>query len=194
MLAPVGSALSSYAQIPAGPHRAISPPQGRVLVTGTVTQGAGGQPIANARITLFRADLTFFRETRTSASGSYVLERVPPGSYLLGVERPEFAYLEAQVMLASGVTQWNFALVPESEPGRWDIIGNTLPEVFDATDIGALRPNGTVLFCHDTVDPVVFDPVTGTKSFPAGSGSEQGCMNTTVTSHLTVLAECFLRS
>ncbi|MCI0434341.1 MAG: hypothetical protein L0271_11995, partial [Gemmatimonadetes bacterium] len=35
-------------------------------------------------------------------------------------------------------------------------------------------------YCHDTVDPIRFDPVTGEKTFPAGSIVEQGCMNATV--------------
>ncbi len=69
---------------------------------------------------------------------------------------------------------------PETHPGSWDIVGNTLPEFFDATDIGILLPDGTVFFCHDTVDPIRFNPVTGEKTFPGGSNAEQGCMNATV--------------
>ncbi|GJQ28069.1 MAG: hypothetical protein HBSAPP02_31010 [Phycisphaerae bacterium] len=82
-------------------------------------------------------------------------------------------------MPAAGLQQ-DFLLTTESNQGQWDIIGNTLPEFFDATDIAILRPDGQIMFCHDTMDPVVFNPGTGLKSFPAGSGTPQGCMNSTV--------------
>ena len=36
------------------------------------------------------------------------------------------------------------------------------------------------MYCHDTTDPVLFDPRTGTKVFPVASGSSQGCMNGTL--------------
>lgn len=175
------------AQTSSGARRAATPGILPATVSGFVTQSGGGQPVPNARVTLFRVDLSFFRETRTTGAGSYLLSNVPPGAYLLGVAIPGFDYREISITLPSGTTQSSFALLPESEPGRWDTIGDTLPELFDATDIGALRPNGTVLFCHDTVDPIVFDPVTGAKVFPAGSGTEQGCMNTTLLADGSVL-------
>ena len=45
------------------------------------------------------------------------------------------------------------------------------PGRFDATDIGVLLPDGRVFYCHDTTDPIVFDPRTGNKVFPGASGS-----------------------
>ncbi len=61
-----------------------------------------------------------------------------------------------------------------------DVVGTTEPEIFDATDIGILLGDGTVFYCHDTVDPVRFDPLTGVTT-PAGASSvEQGCMNGTL--------------
>ncbi len=178
---------SGRAQIPAGARRPATPQPVQAMVAGLVTSGAGGQPLPNTRVTLFRPDLTFFRETRATSSGAYVFPGVPPGAYTLGAALTDFDYQELPVTLTSGATVVNFALLSESEAGRWDTIGDTLPELFDATDIGALRPDGTVLFCHDTVDPIVFNPVTGAKVLPGGSGSEQGCMNTTLLADGSVL-------
>jgi len=39
-------------------------------LTGTITDETG-QPVPNARITLFNADTTLFREDRTGADGTY---------------------------------------------------------------------------------------------------------------------------
>ncbi len=147
-------------------------------VSGVVhVAGDPGQPVMNARMTLFTPALTSFWETRTDAQGTYTFEDIGVGTYQLGACSLYREYIEITLTVsASGAVQ-NFALGPETEPGIWQIIGNTLPELFDATDIAILRPDGQVFFCHDTVDPVLFDPVTGEKSFPAGSGAEQGCMS-----------------
>jgi hypothetical protein len=149
-------------------------------VQGTVTAAAGGAPVSGARVTLFTPALTFFREARSSGSGGYLFAGVPAGAYQLGVAALRQEYQEAAVQVGAGALTRNFALAPESQPGRWDIIGTTLPEFFDATDIAILTPDGRVFFCHDTVDPVLFNPVDGTKTFPAGSGLAQGCMNSTL--------------
>jgi hypothetical protein len=72
------------------------------------------------------------------------------------------------------------SLPAETETGSWDVIGNTLPEFLDGTDIGILRPDGKIFYCHDTMEPLVFDPLTGGKFSPAGSPTAQGCMSGTV--------------
>jgi hypothetical protein len=149
------------------------------IVSGTVTNSSG-QPVAAARVTLFTPTLSYFREIRSDVSGVYSISDVPAGTYQLGAAKRDFAYVEVGVTVGAGGMQRNFTLGPETEQGDWQIIGNTLPELFDATDIAILRPDGKVFFCHDTVDPVVFDPVTGQKTFPTGSWSEQGCMNGTL--------------
>ncbi|MEO6760056.1 MAG: carboxypeptidase-like regulatory domain-containing protein, partial [Saprospiraceae bacterium] len=44
-------------------------------LTGTVTD-ANGSPIAGTRVTLYNSDTSFFRETRTDASGQYLFENL----------------------------------------------------------------------------------------------------------------------
>ena len=41
-------------------------------------------------------------------------------------------------------------------------------------------PDGRIFYCHDTIDPLIFDPVTGAKFFPPASPSMQGCHITTL--------------
>lgn len=145
-------------------------------VSGTIVNSSG-QPISATRVTLFTSSLSYFREVRSDASGAYALAGVPAGTYRLGAAKRDLAYVEVGVTISAAGLQHDFVLGPETDQGEWQIIGNTLPELFDATDIAILRPDGKVFFCHDTVDPVVFDPVSGEKTFPAGSSSAQGCMN-----------------
>ncbi len=128
-------------------------------VNGTVQ--AEGVPVAGARVTLLVTSLAEFFETRTTADGSFGFTRIPDGAMQLGVAAVGYDYQEVTVDVSGVPWQQDFVIEPESEPGSWDVIGNTLPELFDATDIGILLPDGTVFYCHDTVDPIRFDPVTG---------------------------------
>ncbi len=157
----------------------VPPEVGSGDVGGTVTESATGSTIGDVRMTLFRADLSFFREARTDAGGNFLFTAVPAGGYRLGAAKRGREYVEIALTVSSTALDKDFALVPETHPGSWTVIGNTLPENLDATDIGYVRIDGKVLYCHDTTDPILFDPITGLKSFPPASGTPQGCMNGT---------------
>ncbi len=144
-------------------------------VQGTVT--AARAPVQGARMTVFEPSLAFFRETRTAADGTYRFERIPPGNYLLAAAAIRHDYEQTPLKVSGWDLRRDFTLEPESHPGAWRVIGTTDPESFDATDVAILTPSGHVFFCHDTVDPIDFDPVTGGKTFPSGSSAEQGCMS-----------------
>ncbi|MCC6661957.1 MAG: DUF1929 domain-containing protein [Phycisphaerales bacterium] len=147
-----------------------------VDVTGTVTDGAG--PVSGARVTVFVPNLSVFFETRTSATGAFTVPGVPAGVYRVGVAARGRGYQEVQIQVAAGgPVVRDFVLGAETEPGSWDVIGTTLPEFFDATDIAVLLRDGRIFYCHDTADPIVFNPATGAKFFAADSGLPQGCMN-----------------
>lgn len=184
LLAPAAGAPQSAVPIPPRPPRVESALDASLI--GAITE-SGSVPVAQARVTLFTPNLSFFKEARSQSSGSYSLGPVPSGSFRLGVAKPGRAYQEIAVVLASGANVRSFVLTPEIEIGNWDVIGDTLPETFDATDIAALRTDGTVVFCHDTTTPIVFNPVTGAKQAGQPSNSEQGCMNTTLLENGSVL-------
>jgi hypothetical protein len=114
--------------------------QAQSLVQGTVL--AAGQTVSAARITLFTPNLSFFAETRTSASGAYSIPQIPDGAYRLGVASPGRAYQEIGISISGQPLTRDFSLSPESAIGQWIVIGNTLPEFFDATDIAILLPDG----------------------------------------------------
>lgn len=171
----------------APPAVPIGPGLREALLTGAVTSAATGAPIADARVTVFRADLSFFQETRSDGLGDYDLGAVPPGNYRFGVAARGWAYTEQAVTLSVGPNTASAALLPDDEAGLWEVIGTTLPELLDATDIGFLLPDGRIFYCHDTTDPILFDPLTGAKSFPPSSGSPQGCMNGTLLADGSVL-------
>jgi hypothetical protein len=143
--------------------------------------------VQDARVTLFKPDLSFFREARTSSLGAYSFDPLPAGAFQLGASASGFDYVEVVQTVVAGTNQRDFVVTAQTELGQWNIIGNTLPEQFDATDIGVLRTDGRVMYCHNTTSPLLFDPRTGQKTSPAGSGSEQGCMNSTLLEDGSVL-------
>ena len=132
---------------------------------------SGGMPIGRARVTLLSADRGFFREARTDPSGAYAFPDAPAGNLTLGACAPGYEYQEA-AGISGGL---EFALGPETQPGRWSVIEDTEPEAFGGTNSGVLMPDGRIIYCHDTVRPIVFDPASGQKAFPNASPSVQGC-------------------
>ncbi len=131
--------------------------------------------VAGARVTLFTPSLQLFREQRSRSDGRFQFDYVGEGDYRLGVAAMGFEYQERSLSVSNVAVTQNFILVAETNGGRWSIVGNTAPELLDGTGSGSLLPTGEVLFCHDTEDPIVFDPVAVLKWFPPTSGSGQGC-------------------
>lgn len=163
-------------------------PARAATVEGRVREAAPPQAdIGGARVTLFIPDLSYFREVRTAADGRYVLPGVPMGLYRIGASARGRVYDERDIGVAEPASTADFLLGPDAHPGRWSIIGDTAPERFGASNSGTLQPDGKLVFCHNTIDPVIFDPSTGEKTFPAGSPSFQGCHMTTLLSDGEVL-------
>ncbi len=148
-------------------------------VSGQVTRSAGGA-VAGARITLFTANLSTFREARSDASGNYQIAGVPDGTYQVGAAARGYQYQEVSVTVSGANVARSFTLGPETQQGRWTVVGNTDPELLDGTGSGSLLPTGEIFYCHNAFDPVVFNPVSATKSYPPNSGSQQGCHVTSV--------------
>jgi len=149
-------------------------------VSGVVASaGLRPAPVPGARVVLFDPGLTIFFEARTDWIGRYRLE-APPGNYIIGAVARDYRYQEFGVTLLLADVQRDFALDPETEPGVWETIGDTAPEEFGGSNSGSLLADGTLLFCHNTRDPVRFDPVSRTKTFPADSFDYQGCSAVTL--------------
>ncbi len=149
-------------------------------VSGQVADISSGNPVAGARVTLFTPGLQFFRETRTTTNGTFSFNALGLADYRLGVAALGYEYRETNVTVTGLVASVNFTLNKETNGGRWTIVGNTEPELLDGSGSGSLLPTGDVFFCHDTRDPIAFDPVSGLKWFPRDSLSAQGCHMVTV--------------
>lgn len=145
-------------------------------LTGTITD-PGGAPVANARITLFNTDTSWFWETRTDANGQYLFENLPGGGpYLFfGAAKPGYAYFQNATTGIIGTVVHNAQLEPETEQGEWDIIMNS-PEPLGGTDLGVLMPDGSIYYCHNTKDPFFFLPTENDTAFAMGSNFAQGCV------------------
>jgi hypothetical protein len=146
-----------------------------VLVSGRVTQGVASNAVTGARVTLFTPDLQVFREQRSGTNGSFGFGYVGEGTYRLGVAAVGLEYQERNVSVSNTAVSGSFNLSVETNGGRWTIIGNTDPELLDGTGSGSLLPTGDIFFCHDTEDPIMFDPVSRLKWYPPDSLSAQGC-------------------
>ncbi len=151
-----------------------------VSVTGQVARSVSSTAVVGARVTLFTPDLQLFREARTDAGGAYQFSLVGSGNYQLGVAAPGFEYQQRTVAILNAPVEASFLLIAETNGGRWRIVGNTDPELLDGTGSGTLLPTGDIFFCHDTEDPVMFDPVSGIKWYPPDSLTAQGCHTATL--------------
>ena len=156
----------------------------QAMVSGFTVVGriedSQASPVAGARVTLFAESLETFQEAWTGDEGNYRIAEMSAGIFRFGVAAPGYDYEEFELSIGPSDAIRDVSLQPESHPGRWAIVGSTLPDFLDATNIALLTPEGKVYYCHSTDDPVVFDPVTGESHFPQGSGTEQGCMNGTL--------------
>lgn len=144
-------------------------------LTGMVADVAGF-PIAEARITVFNADTSFFRETRTDASGQYLLQNLPSGINLFfGVVKPNFQYFQNFTPTIAGTLIHDAQLALETDSGKWTTIMNS-PEPLGGTDLGVLLPNGNIYYCHSTKDPFAFDPAANDTVKVSGDTKIQGCV------------------
>jgi hypothetical protein len=139
-------------------------------VTGTVT--SGGNPITGARVTVEDTG-GGFSEVRSAAGGGYSIA-LPAGIYTLGVSARGLGYVEREITVTTDCATQDVSLGLETEPGRWEDLGDP-GDTFGGTNSGVLLPDGRMMFCHDTMDPLVYDPTSGAKSYPEGSGRIQGC-------------------
>ena len=144
-------------------------------IYGTVRDGAG-MPIVNARVTLFSEDTTFFSETRSNTSGYFTYYiPVPTGKYNIGVTSAGKEYKQVTVIVdKTNFTSFDFQLANDTKKGSWEVL-NKAGEKLGGTNSATLLPDGRILFCHDTQDPILFDPVKNTIRKAANSQSIQGC-------------------
>lgn len=140
-----------------------------------VVRGWNSAGLSEARVTLATLDTSVVFEIRSETDGAYSFENVAGGSWRAGASHRGYAYAETLRVVGVGEVVQDFLLGPDVHAGQWATIGNTDPENLYATNSGSLLPDGRIFYCHDTQDPVLFDPVTRTKTFPAGSPSQQGC-------------------
>jgi hypothetical protein len=146
-------------------------------VIGRVTDDQASA-ISSARVTLVDSSDAFF-ESRTDSSGRYSLSGVAPGTYDLGVAALGKAFVTRTIDVAAECVEEDFALAPETERGRWQSYGSP-GEIFGGTNSGVLLPDGRVMYCHDTLDPVILDPVSMMPTPATSSSRRQGCHAVTV--------------
>ncbi|MDQ3016204.1 MAG: DUF1929 domain-containing protein [Bacteroidota bacterium] len=145
-------------------------------LTGTITDSIGS-PVIDVRVTLFNGNRSFFRETRTDASGQYRIENLPEGGPYLtfGAAKTGYAYFENTTTGIFNTLIHNAQLSPETEQGVWTTIMNS-PEPLGGTDLGILMPDGTIYYCHNTKDPFAFDPAVNDTTTIPGDEFVQGCV------------------
>jgi hypothetical protein len=145
---------------------------------GRVTDGAG--PIQRARVLVFDPATGQSFEDRTDFAGRWAVQ-VPPGTWRVGASVRDRAYVETGLVVpAGGLGMQDFVLPPETEPGSWAVVGDTFPEEFGGSNSAVLLSTGRVLYCHDTRDPMVYDPSTRACTPGEDSSTFQGCSAVTL--------------
>ena len=142
-------------------------------VSGTVHDGSG-LPIANARVTIFSKDTAFFVETRTDSYGNFQYSDIPKGDYEIGATSMGKEYRQQSISITNLSQILKFTIVNDSNRGSWEVL-NKAGEKLGGTNSATLLPDGRILYCHDTQDPILFDPVSNSIRKAAKSQSIQGC-------------------
>ncbi|MBK6861627.1 MAG: DUF1929 domain-containing protein [Saprospiraceae bacterium] len=135
-----------------------------------------GNPVVNARVTLFTVDTIQFWESRTDITGQYLFKNLSGGPYLfLGVAARGFDYFKLATTGIIDTVVYDIKLKPETNPGVWTTIVDS-PEPLGGTDLGILLPNGNIFYCHDTKDPFAFNPLLNDTIGMSGDMLIQGCV------------------
>jgi len=151
------------------------PLKGVIDVRGEVIGDSSELPIAEARITLFTPNLTYFKETRSDGNGEFNFTEVPgKTTYRFGVAARSFAYEEIEIVARSKSIDQLFSLGAESELGRWTTITDTADELLGGTGSGTLMTNGEILYCHNTKDAIIVDSVAATNRLSGQSERKEG--------------------
>ena len=139
-----------------------------------LVRAPSGEPIAQARVTLVDSSV---RETRSATDGTFRFASLTPGTYVLGASARDREYVERTVSIsaANQATFQELLLGPETNRGRWTTAGRFDHLTFGGTNSGVLLPDGRIIYCHDTIDPVIFDPSSNTTITPPASPRIQGC-------------------
>ncbi len=140
-------------------------------LSGTIADSSG--PVVGARVTFFNSDTSYFREGRSDAAGGYSFAAVAAGNYTLGASYTGKEYRQVSLALSSD-TVVNFSLSTETQTGQWNVIVQS-PEPLGGTDLAILLPNGKIFYCHNTLDPFVFDPEANGTMLVQGDNTLQGC-------------------
>ncbi len=152
------------------------PCEGAGIAGRIVDEGGGG--VAGARVTVVD-DAGIVRATRADAMGRYAVTDLAIGEHVVGASARDRAYVDRAVVVADACAEADLTLGPETEAGQWEDLGNP-GEPFGGTNSAVLLPDGRIMMCHDTRDPIANDPVTGEFSRPTESPRIQGCHAVTV--------------
>lgn len=127
----------------------VTGPAGQI--SGIVRSAADSLPVAGARVTATLAVLTNtadqqpvpVRIARTSGSGSYVLDGLPVGSYLVTIDKPGFESLSLSLDVSDGATTpGDASLTPAAPPADAGAVSGT---AWLVDDTGAATPLAGVL-------------------------------------------------
>jgi hypothetical protein len=140
-------------------------------LTGVI-RNTSSMPVPNARVTIFNADTTFFAEARTDSNGQFRFAQTP-AVFTTGVSAPGMGYVTKRSTDQLKIIE--VVLPTETEVGRWDILTKA-GERFGGTNLAALLPDGRIMYCHDTKDPIIYDPTRNSVFRPDTSPRIQGCV------------------
>lgn len=98
--------------------------QGSAVLTGTVSDGATGKPVADVVITTTSPELQGEQLVVTDASGVYRIPQLPPGTYTVHLEKESFhPYTRRDIQLRTDRTiRLNIQLQPEALTAEEEVV------------------------------------------------------------------------
>lgn len=133
---------------------------------------------------MFSGDTTLFYELHTDSDGVAILQDRPQASLTIGASAPNYSYSQVTI----GADQDNVSLtLQEGDPiGMWKVL-RSAGEKLGGTNSAVLLPDGRIFYCHNTQDPILFDPLTNTIERAKKSQKIQGCAATCLLPDGTVI-------
>lgn len=116
------------------------PPPGLVSLYGNVTDAITASPLVGVSITLWNPDGNeLLASTTTNVSGSYTLNNILPGNYLVRFEKEVYEIASNDISLVEGLNELNVQMIPLGAT-QFEYVSDIRQQLWEGTNnLGGLK-------------------------------------------------------